>query len=85
MESPPVVEASRSAALCDDARRLTDMSLKRGQELYDADDGSRWLVYKKQCRHVKQPYADEAGCYNGYYLLVREIRSFIVQISFFLI
>ena len=24
-------------------------------------------MYKKQCRHLKQPYADEAGCYNGYY------------------
>ena len=43
------------------------MSLKRGQELYDADDGSRWLVYKKQRRRLDQPYAEEAGSYNGYY------------------
>jgi hypothetical protein len=44
-----------------------DMSLKRGQELFDEDDGRRWLVYKKQRRHLTQPYAEEAGSYAGYY------------------
>jgi hypothetical protein len=43
------------------------MSLKRGQELFDEDDGRRWLVYKKQRRHLTQPYAAKAGSYNGYY------------------
>jgi hypothetical protein len=43
------------------------MSLKRDQELFDEDEDIRWLVYKKQRRHLTQPFAEEAGSYDGYY------------------